>query len=81
MIHASRPTDTRNITDTLGHVLPNVLSQHLVDEGLIADASATRFPAELVQYTGVESNRDQLARPVAEQRPSHAAHCPQLSRC
>lgn len=45
--------------------------QHLVDEGLIADATATRFLAECLQHADVDADRDELPSGVAEGRPAY----------
>ena len=61
-----------------GDVLPNVFGQCLTHKGLVADAPTLRLLAELIEHVGVHPNRDQLAGPLAERGPAHAAHRPQL---
>jgi len=65
-------------TGCLRHVLSDVLRQDLVDEGLVADAPPLGLLAELPEDTGVEPNRDQLPRRIAEGRPPDPAHGSQL---
>jgi hypothetical protein len=55
-----------------------VPSQNLVDEGLISDAAPTCFLAKLIEHSRIDANRDQLARFVAEERATDAAHRLQL---
>lgn len=60
------------------HVLPDVLRQDLVDERLVADPSPLRLLAQLPENAGVEPNRDQLSRCIAERRAPDPAHRSQL---
>lgn len=64
----------------LRDILTSVPSQDFIDQGLISDAAAARFFAELIEHSGVDSNRDQLSRCGAKQRPADAAHRVQLRR-
>jgi hypothetical protein len=57
-----------------------VSSQDFVDQGLISDAAATCFLAELIEHSWIDANRDQLARLVAKTRTAHASHGLQLLR-
>ena len=60
----------------LRDILADVSSQDFVDEGLISDASATCFLAELIEHSRIDANRDQLARLVAERRPALSPRTP-----
>jgi hypothetical protein len=71
---ASAPSDGSVLRD----ILADVPSQDFVDEGLIPDAAPACFLAELIEYSRIDANRDQLARLVAERRPADAAHRLQL---
>ena len=62
----------------LRDVLTGVPSQDFIDKGLISDAAPTCFLAELIEHSGIDANRDQLARLVAERRPADAPHRLQL---
>ena len=64
----------------LRNTFPGVPSQHFIDQGLIPDAAAARFFAELIEHSGIDSNRDQLPRCIAERRPADAPHGFQLRR-
>ena len=64
----------------LRDIFAHVASQNFVDEGLVPDAAATRFLAELFEHSRIDANRDQLARLVAERRPADAPHGLQLLR-
>jgi len=64
----------------LRDILTGVLSQNVIDECLISDAAPARFLAELVEHSGVDSDRDQLARLVPEGRATDAPHGLQLLR-
>jgi hypothetical protein len=55
-----------------------VSSQDFVDEGLIPDTPSTCFLTELIEYSRIDANRDQLARLVAEERATDAPHRLQL---
>ena len=71
---ASAPSDGSVLRD----ILADVPSQDFVDKGLIPDAAAACFPAELIEHPGIDANRDQLARFIAERRPADAPHRLQL---
>ena len=71
---ASAPSDGSVLRD----ILADVPSQDFVDEGLIPDAAATCFPAELIEHSRIDANRDQLARFIAKGRAADAAHRLQL---
>jgi hypothetical protein len=58
----------------------SVPSEDFVNKGLISDAAPACFLAELFEDAGVDSDRDQLARLVAERRPADAPHRLQLFR-
>jgi hypothetical protein len=64
----------------LRDIFAHVASQNFVDEGLVPDAAATCFLAELIEHSRIDSNRDQQARFVAERRPTDAPHGLQLRR-
>jgi hypothetical protein len=64
--------------DRLRDGLAGVLGQDLIDEGLVADAPPPRFFAELLEHSGVNTDRDQFSRLVAEWRPSDPSQRPQL---
>jgi hypothetical protein len=64
----------------LRDILASVPSEDFVDKGLISDASPARFLAELLKDAGIDSDRDQLARLVAERRSADAPHRLQLLR-
>ena len=53
-------------------ILTSVPRQDFIDKGLIPDATATCFFTELIEHSGIDSNRDQLATLVAERRPALA---------
>src|SRR2546425_10692101 len=63
---------------TLRNVFAYVLSQHFVDQRLVSDAATARFLAELIEHARIDTDRDQLARFVAERRPTHPPHGLQL---
>ena len=71
---ASAPSDGSVLRD----ILADVPSQDFVDESLIPDAAPACFRAELIEYSRIDANRDQLARLVAERRPADAPHRLQL---
>ena len=54
------------------------MSQHFVDQRLVSDAAPARFLAELLEHARIDTDRDQLARFVAERRPAHPSHGLQL---
>ena len=62
----------------LGDILTGVPSQDFVNKGLIPDAAPACFLAELIEYSRIDANRDQLTRLVAERRPADAPHRLQL---
>ena len=64
----------------LRDIFTSVPSEDFVDKGLVSDASPACFLAELFKDSGIDSDRDQLARLVAERRPAHAPHRLQLLR-
>ena len=47
-----------------------MLGQHFVDQRLIPNAPPTRFFAELIEHARIDTDRDRLARFVAERRPT-----------
>jgi hypothetical protein len=51
-----------------------VPSEDFVNKGLISDAAPACFLAELFEDSGIDSDRDQLARLIAERRPADAPH-------
>jgi len=57
---------------------PDVGGEQLMDERLIADASASRLHAQGAQDVGVETNRNQLAGRTPERRPADAPRASQL---
>ena len=59
-------------------ILTSVPRQDFIDKGLIPDAAATCFLADLIEHSRIDSNRDQLARFIAKQRETDAAHRSQL---
>jgi hypothetical protein len=71
---ASAPSDGSVLRD----ILADVPSQDFVDKGLIPDAAAACFPADLIEYSRIDANRDQLARFIAKGRAADAAHRLQL---
>jgi hypothetical protein len=64
----------------LRNVAVDMLRQHFVDERLIANASATRFFAKLIEYSRINANRNELSRLVAKRRTADAPHGLQLIR-
>ena len=48
--------------------------QHFVYQRLIANASATRFFATLIEYSRINANGNELPGPVAQRRAADAAH-------
>lgn len=58
--------------------LRGVLRQHLVDQRLVADATAPRFLAELFEYVRVHPDGNELPRGIAKRGPAHALHGAQL---
>ena len=65
---------------SLRDILTDVPSQDFIDKRLISDAAPACFLAELIEDSGIDSNRNQLARFVAERRPADAPHRLQLLR-
>ena len=65
---ASAPSDGLVLRD----ILAGVTSQDFIDKGLIPDAAPACFLAELIEYSRIDANRDQLTRLVAERRPADA---------
>jgi hypothetical protein len=61
-------------------ILADVPSQDVIDEGLIAHPPRACFLAELIEHTGIDSDRDQPARLVAKWRTTDAPHGFQLRR-
>ena len=57
MIARWAPSDGSVLRD----ILTGVASQDFVDQGLITDASPTCFPAELMEDSRIDADRDQLA--------------------
>jgi hypothetical protein len=51
-----------------------VPSQDFINKGLIPDAASARFLAELIEHSGIDSDRDQLARFIAKRRATDASH-------
>ena len=64
----------------LRDVLAHMPSEDFVDEGLIPDAAPACFLTELIEHSRIDSNRNDLARFVAERRPTDAPHGLQLVR-
>jgi hypothetical protein len=64
----------------LRNILTSVPSEDFVNKGLVSDAAPACFLAELFEDSGIDSDRDQLARLVAERRPANAPHRLQLLR-
>ena len=61
-------------------ILTSVPRKDFVHKGLISDAAPACFLAELFEDSGIDSDRDQLARLVAERGPANAPHRLQLLR-
>ena len=74
--HASAPS----VGSILRDIPTGVPSQDFINKGLIPDAASTCFLAELIEHARIDSNRDQLARFVAERRATDAPHRLQLRR-
>jgi hypothetical protein len=53
-------------------------SQNVVDEGLVPHPVPACFLAELIEYSGVDTNRNELTRFVAKWRAADAPHGLQL---
>jgi hypothetical protein len=70
----------RHPSHHLGLLLARVLREHLVDERLVADASATRLLAERLEDARIDANGDQLTGFFPDRRSAHAAHGRQLLR-
>ena len=64
----------------LRDILTSVPSEDFVNKGLISDAAPVRFLAELFEDSGIDSDRDQLPRLIADRRPADAPHRLQLLR-
>ena len=64
----------------LRDILTGVPSQHFVNKCLIPDTPSTCFLAELIEDSGVDTNRNELARFVAKRRATDAPHDLQLLR-
>src|SRR5436309_3962478 len=62
----------------LRDILTSVPGEDFVDKGLVSDAAPACFLAELFEDSGVDSDRDQLARLVAERRAANTPHRLQL---
>lgn len=58
----------------------DMASQHVIDQRLVPDAAATGFLPELLEHSGIDADRDELARFVAERRPPDASQGLQLLR-
>ena len=56
----------------------HMVGEHFIDERQISQIAALRFLLKLVNDAWIETNRNQLARLVAERRTSDAAHCAEL---
>ena len=68
------------VPSALRDVLTSVSSEDFVNKGLISDAPAARFFAELIEHSGIDSNGDQLPGCIAKRRPADAPHGLQLRR-
>ena len=75
-----RGARVRRGSKLLRDILTSVPSEEFVHDGLISDAAAACFLAELIEHARVDSDRNQLARLIAERRPTDAAHGLQLRR-
>jgi hypothetical protein len=64
----------------LRDVLADVPSQDFVDERLVPDTPPACFVAELIEHSGIDSNRNELARFIAKRRATDAPHRLQLLR-
>ena len=73
---ASAPSDGSVLRD----ILADVPSQGFVDKGLIPDVASACFLAELIEYSRIDSDRDQLARFIAKGRTTDPPHRFQLLR-
>lgn len=62
----------------LGDTVANVIREYLIDQGLVADVSTTRFLAERLEDARIDADCDQSARFVPDRRPSDSAHRLQL---
>ena len=60
----------------LRDILTSVPSEDFVNQGLISDAAPACFLAELFEDSGIDSDRDQLARLVAERTAGRRAASP-----
>jgi hypothetical protein len=70
----------RTGTQLLRDILMSVSSEDFVNKRLVSDAAPACFLAELFEDSGIDSDRDQLARLIAEGRPADAPHRLQLLR-
>jgi hypothetical protein len=62
----------------LGDILPDVLCQYLIDEGLIPDPALTGFLPKLLEHVRIDTNRNELTRFVTQGRSANSTHRPQL---
>jgi hypothetical protein len=84
LCHIPRETLVKSVSygdtplDILRDILTGVPSQDFINKGLISDAAPTCFLAELIEHSGINSNRNQLARFIAERRTTDPPHGRQL---
>ena len=78
--HCSRGGPRKGAGRTLlsGHLSFGVLGQHLVDEGLVAHATALRLFPERGEHSRVQTNGNELTCPIPHRRPAHSLHRFQL---
>ncbi len=60
------------------HLSADVLRQDFVDQCLVADAPAPRLLQKLLEYAGIQANRNELPGPVAQRRTADPPHGLQL---
>jgi hypothetical protein len=70
--------ETPRCSDASRHILPDVVSQQLVDEGLVAYLPALRLFTQAIQDLRIDPNRNEPACRLAERWAAHPAHRAQL---
>src|SRR5438105_6225034 len=67
-------------TRPLGTIHLNITSQYFVNQSLVTHVSASGLFPEFLQNARIEPDGDQLARAVAQWRPTNATHRAKLLR-
>lgn len=56
------------------YMLAHIFRQNTIDEGLVAHVATRGFLSQLAQYLRIESDRDELARAIAQRRTTDTSH-------